>query len=284
MRPAQWVKNTVVFAALVFAQRLLEPGDLLRALGAFAIFCMISGAAYLFNDVRDAEKDRLHKTKRSRPVASGSLSPQIATGAACVLMVVGLASSALLGGDFLLIVVAFIVLNAMYSLWLKRVVIIDAMAVAVGFLLRATAGAAALEGVEISSWLIICTIFLALFLALGKRRHELVYMNEHAVSHRSVLAEYSPQLLDQMIAIVTTSTVIVYVLYTTSPSVQQKLETTKLFITIPFVLYGVFRYLYLVHKREQGGSPERVLFSDLPLLANVLLWFVAVCVALYFWR
>jgi 4-hydroxybenzoate polyprenyltransferase len=284
MRPAQWVKNTVVFAALVFAQRLLEPGDLLRALGAFAIFCMVSGAAYLFNDVRDAEKDRLHKTKRSRPVASGSLSPQMATGAACVLMVVGLASSALLGGDFLLIVVAFIVLNAMYSLWLKRVVIIDAMAVAVGFLLRATAGAAALEGVEISSWLITCTIFLALFLALGKRRHELVYMNEHAVSHRSVLAEYSPQLLDQMIAIVTTSTVIVYVLYTTSPSVQQKLETTKLFITIPFVLYGVFRYLYLVHKREQGGSPERVLFSDLPLLANVLLWFVAVCVALYFWR
>jgi len=278
------VKNTVVFAALVFAQHLLEPADLLRVLGAFAVFCVVSGAAYLFNDVRDAEKDRRHETKRSRPVASGSLAPQIAMVAAGVLTVAGLASSALLGVDFLLIVVAYIVLSTMYSLWLKRVVIIDVMAVATGFLLRAVAGAAALEDIEISSWLIICTLFLALFLALGKRRHELVYMNEHAISHRSVLAEYSPQLLDQMIAIVTTSTLIVYVLYTTSPSVQVKLGTTKLFITIPFVLYGIFRYLYLVHKREQGGSPERVLFSDLPLLANVLLWFAAVCVALYAWR
>ncbi len=284
MRPRQWVKNTVVFAALVFAQHLLEPADLLRVLGAFAVFCVVSGAAYLFNDVRDAEKDRRHETKRSRPVASGSLAPQIAMVAAGVLTVAGLASSALLGVDFLLIVVAYIVLSTMYSLWLKRVVIIDVMAVATGFLLRAVAGAAALEDIEISSWLIICTLFLALFLALGKRRHELVYMNEHAISHRSVLAEYSPQLLDQMIAIVTTSTLIVYVLYTTSPSVQVKLGTTKLFITIPFVLYGIFRYLYLVHKREQGGSPERVLFSDLPLLANVLLWFAAVCVALYAWR
>ncbi len=284
MRPRQWVKNTVVFAALVFAQHLLEPADLLRVLGAFAVFCVVSGAAYLFNDVRDAEKDRRHETKRSRPVASGSLAPQIAMVAAGVLTVAGLASSALLGVDFLLIVVAYIVLSTMYSLWLKRVVIIDVMAVATGFLLRAVAGAAALEDIEISSWLIICTLFLALFLALGKRRHELVYMNEHAISHRSVLAEYSPQLLDQMIAIVTTSTLIVYVLYTTSPSVQVKLGTTKLFITIPFVLYGIFRYLYLVHKREQGGSPERVLFSDLPLLANVLLWFAAVCIALYSWH
>jgi len=284
MRPRQWVKNTVVLAPLVFAQHLLEPADLLRALGAFAVFCVVSGAAYLFNDVRDAEKDSRHETKRSRPVASGSLSPQIAIAAACVLTVAGLASSTLLGVDFLLIVVAYIVLNTMYSLWLKQVVILDVMAVAAGFLLRAIAGAAALEGVKISSWLIICTLFLALFLALGKRRHELVYMNEHAISHRSVLAEYSPQLLDQMIAIVTTSTVIVYVLYTTSPSVQAKLGTTKLSITIPFVLYGIFRYLYLVHKREQGGSPERVLFSDLPLLANVLLWFAAVCIALYSWH
>lgn len=274
----------MVFAALVFAQHLLEPADLLRVLGAFAVFCVVSGAAYLFNDVRDAEKDRRHETKRSRPVASGSLAPQIAMVAAGVLTVAGLASSALLGVDFLLIVVAYIVLSTMYSLWLKRVVIIDVMAVATGFLLRAVAGAAALEDIEISSWLIICTLFLALFLALGKRRHELVYMNEHAISHRSVLAEYSPQLLDQMIAIVTTSTLIVYVLYTTSPSVQVKLGTTKLFITIPFVLYGIFRYLYLVHKREQGGSPERVLFSDLPLLANVLLWFAAVCIALYSWH
>jgi 4-hydroxybenzoate polyprenyltransferase len=284
MRPRQWVKNTVVLAPLVFAQHLLEPADLLRALGAFAIFCVVSGAAYLFNDVRDAEKDRRHETKRSRPVASGSLAPQIAMAAACVLTVAGLASSTLLGVDFLLIVVAYIVLSTTYSLRLKQVVILDVMAVAAGFLLRAVAGAAALEDIEISSWLIICTLFLALFLALGKRRHELVYMNEHAISHRSVLAEYSPQLLDQMIAIVTTSTLIVYVLYTTSPSVQAKLGTTKLFITIPFVLYGIFRYLYLVHKREQGGSPERVLFSDLPLLANVLLWFAAVCIALYSWH
>ena len=281
MRPAQWVKNTVVLAALVFSQRLLYPADLLRGFVAFAIFCVVSGAGYLFNDVQDAERDRRHETKRSRPVASGSLPAPKAIAAASVLLLVGLASSALLGVDFLLIVIAYMLLNAMYSMWLKRIVIIDVMVVAAGFLLRAIAGGAALEGVEISPWLVICTLFLALFLALGKRRHELVYLNEEAISHRSVLAEYSPQLLDQMIAIVTTSTVIVYVLYTTSLSVQEKLGTTKLFITIPFVLYGVFRYLYLVHTRKQGGSPERMLFSDLPVLADVLLWFGAVCVALY---
>jgi len=283
MRPAQWVKNTVVLAALVFAQRLLVPIDIVKSLGAFAIFCMISGAGYLFNDVCDAESDRRHETKRLRPVASGELPARTALGTAAVVTLVALVVSALLGTEFLLTAAAYLILNALYSLWLKRVVIIDVMAVALGFMLRAIAGGEALN-VEISPWLVICTIFLALFLVMGKRRQELVFMKENATSHRSVLAEYSSQLLDQMIAVVTTSTVIVYVLYTTSPSVQDKLGTTKLFITIPFVVYGIFRYLYLVHGRAQGGSPERLLFSDLPLLVNVLLWFAAACLALYVWH
>jgi len=282
MRPGQWVKNSVVLAALVFSQRLLVPRDIVKSLGAFVIFCIVSGAAYLFNDVCDAESDRHHESKRLRPVASGALPVQTAVLTACVLVLVAVAGSAFLGRDFVALVVVYIAMSAAYSLGLKRIVIIDVMIVAVGFMLRAIAGGAALD-VEISPWLVICTIFLALFLALGKRRHELVFMRQDAGAHRSVLAEYNPPLLDQMIAIVTTSTVIVYVLYTTSPSVQERLGTTRLFITIPFVVYGIFRYLYLVHTQEQGGSPSRVLFSDVPLVMDVLLWFAAVCTVLYLW-
>jgi len=283
IRPSQWVKNAVVFAALVFSRRLFVPGDVLKSVGAFVIFCMVSGAAYLFNDVRDAGSDRHHETKRLRPVASGRLPPRTALAAACVLVIASLGAAALLGIDFVVVVLAYLALSTAYSLWLKHIVILDVMAVAAGFMLRAIAGGAALD-VEISSWLVICTIFLALFLAMGKRRHELVLMKEDATPHRNVLAEYSPQLLDQMIAVVTTSTVIVYALYTTWPGVQEKLGTAKLYITIPFVVYGIFRYLYLVHNREQGGNPGRVLFSDLPLLVDVLLWLAAACLALYAWH
>jgi 4-hydroxybenzoate polyprenyltransferase len=283
MRPSQWVKNTVVFAAVVFAGRLFVPADLLRSVGAFVIFCMVSGAAYLFNDVRDARTDRHHETKRLRPVASGRLSAQAAAGSSGVLVVVALAASALLGRDFVVVILAYVALSTAYSLYLKHVVILDVMAVAAGFMLRAIAGAAAVN-VEISAWLVICTIFLSLFIAVGKRRHELVFMTDSAAPHRSVLAEYSPQLLDQMIAVVATSTVIVYTLYTTSPDVQLERGTTKLYITIPFVVYGIFRYLYLVHNRQEGGKPEQVLFSDIPLLVSVLLWAGAACVALYVWH
>lgn len=267
---------------MVFAGRLFVPADLLKSVGAFVIFCMVSGAAYLFNDVRDAQSDRHHEAKRLRPVASGRLSAQAAAGTACVLVVVALALSTLLGRDFVAVIAAYLTLSAAYSLYLKHVVILDVMAVAAGFMLRAIAGAAAVD-VEISAWLVICTIFLSLFLAVGKRRHELMFMTDSAAPHRSVLADYSPQLLDQMIAVVATSTVIVYTLYTTSPEVQLKLDTTKLYITIPFVVYGIFRYLYLVHNRQEGGKPERVLFSDIPLLIDVLLWIGAACVALYVW-
>jgi len=283
MRPSQWVKNTVVFAATVFSGRLFVPGDVLKSLGAFVIFCMVSGAAYLFNDVRDAQSDRHHDTKRLRPVASGSLSAQAATRAGYALVVVAFVASVLLGWDFVAVVAAYLVLSTVYTLYLKHVVILDVMAVATGFMLRAVAGGAAVD-VEISAWLVICTIFLALFLAAGKRRHELLFMTDAGARHRSVLAEYSPQMLDQMIAVVATATVIVYTLYTTSPDVQLKLGTTKLYITIPFVVYGIFRYLYLVHNRQEGGKPEQVLFSDLPLLVNVLLWVGAACVALYIWH
>lgn len=279
MRPLQWVKNAVVFAAIVFSGHLFVPADLLKSAGAFVIFCIVSGAAYLLNDVRDVESDRHHETKRLRPVASGALSARAAYASACVLLVVSLAASWPLGTDFVAVVLAYIALSTAYSVWLKRIVILDVMAVAAGFMLRAIAGGAAVD-VEISPWLVICTIFLSLFLAVGKRRHELVFMMENAPPHRSVLAEYTPQLLDQMIAIVATSTIIVYTLYTTSPNVR----TTKLYTTIPFVIYGIFRYLYLVHNRQGGGKPEQVLFSDLPLLVNVLLWFGVACVALYAWH
>jgi 4-hydroxybenzoate polyprenyltransferase len=280
LRPHQWTKNLVLFAALAFSKHLFEAGPLVRAVVAFALFCGLSGAVYLLNDVADRERDRMHPLKRLRPVASGALSPRTAVGLAALIGFGCLALSFTLGVPFAACAVLYLGLNLLYSFSLKEVVILDVLAISMGFVLRAVAGAVAI-GVLISDWLLICTILLALFLTLSKRRHELTSLSGTAVSHRPTLQEYSPYLLDQMIAVVTASCVTSYAFYTTAQETRDKFQTDRLAWTLPFVLYGIFRYLYLVHRKEQGGSPTDVLLTDRPLLVAVALWALTVVVILY---
>jgi 4-hydroxybenzoate polyprenyltransferase len=279
LRPRQWVKNLFVFAGLIFSQNLFTP-LFWPALGAFAIFCGLSGAVYLVNDVADAEKDRLHPVKRRRPVASGALSVAAAAALGGALLVVSLIAAFALSGRFGLVALAYAVLLTAYSIWLKHVVILDVLTVAVGFVLRAVGGAAAID-VEISGWLIICTILIALFLALGKRRHEYRTLKGGSAAHRPILAEYSESFLDQMVAVVTASTVTAYALYTMSPETVAKFHTRLLPLTLPFVLYGIFRYLYLLYRRELGGNPSDLMLSDRALLVNTVLWMLAVLAIVY---
>jgi len=279
MRPRQWVKNLFVFAGLIFSQRLFT-ASAWTALAGFAIFCALSGAIYLINDVADRERDRLDPRKRTRPVAAGRLPVGVAVAAALVLIVGGLVSAAILSRAFLITALAYVVLLIAYSAWLKHIVIVDALVVAGGFVLRAVAGAVVID-VEMSGWLLICTILLALFLALGKRRYEYVVLEQDAARHRPILAEYSPALLDQMIAVVTASTVTAYALYTMSPETVGKFHTRLLPATLPFVLYGIFRYLYLLYQRRLGGNPSELLLSDRALLINTVGWICAVLLIIY---
>ena len=279
MRPRQWVKNVFVFAGLIFAQRLFTSSAWI-ALAAFAIFCGLSGAIYLINDVADRERDQLDPRKRTRPVAAGRLSAGAALAAAVVLVVGGLACAAILSRAFLMTALAYVVLLVAYSAWLKHIVIVDVIVVAGGFVLRAVAGAVVID-VAMSGWLLICTILLALFLTLGKRRYEYVALDQDAVRHRPILAEYSPALLDQMIAVVTASTVTAYALYTMSPETVAKFHTHLLPATLPFVLYGIFRYLYLIYQRRLGGNPSELLLADRALLINALCWICAVLLIIY---
>jgi 4-hydroxybenzoate polyprenyltransferase len=280
LRPGQWTKNLLVFAALIFAERLFDPGAVTAALAAFAIFCVLSGVVYLINDVADRQTDRQHPLKRSRPVASGALPVRTALGAAAALGTGALAAAFALRWQFGVVAAAYLLLLGSYSALFKHVVIIDVLTISVGFLLRAVAGAVAID-VVISHWLFVCTILLALFIALAKRRHELVLLADGAIEHRRILGEYSPYLLDQMIGVVTASTVIAYIFYTVSPETTAKFGTEWLGLTIPFPLYGIFRYLYLVHRREGGGSPAEMLITDRPLLACVTLWAAAVVAIIY---
>jgi 4-hydroxybenzoate polyprenyltransferase len=279
MRPRQWVKNLFVLAGLVFSQRLFTELAW-TALAAFAVFCALSGAIYLLNDVADRERDRLDPRKRERPIATGRLPVGVAIAAAAALLAGGLVASALLNRPFLVAALAYAVLLIAYSAWLKHVVIVDVIVVASGFVLRAVAGAVVID-VEMSGWLLICTIQLALFLALGKRRYEYLVLATDAVHHRPILAEYSPALLDQMIAVVTASTVTAYALYTMSPETVAKFHTHLLPATLPFVLYGIFRYLYLLYRRQLGGNPSELLLSDRALLINALSWICAVLLIIY---
>ena len=280
LRPEQWTKNLVLFAALAFSKHLFETGPLLQALLAFALFCGLSGAVYLLNDVADRERDRMHPLKRLRPVASGALLPRTAVTLAVVIGVLSLAISFALGVRFAACAALYLALNLLYSFKLKEIVILDVLAISLGFVLRAIAGAVAI-GVLISEWLLICTILLALFLTLSKRRHELTSLTDSATGHRPTLSEYSPYLLDQMIAVVTPSCVMAYALYTLAQETRDKFQTDRLAWTIPFVLYGIFRYLYLVHRKEKGGSPTDMLLTDRPLLIDVFLWALAVVLIVY---
>ena len=280
LRPHQWTKNLVVFAAPALSKHLFERGPLEKSVLGFVIFCALSGTVYLLNDVADLERDRLHPLKRLRPIASGALAPRSAVTIAIGLALGSLAGSMLLGGWFAVCAVAYLALNVAYSFRLKEIVILDVLSVSIGFVLRAWAGGEAI-GVLVSDWLLVCTLLLALFLALAKRRHELVSLTTSATGHRKILAEYSPYLLDQMISVVTASCLTAYAFYTMAPDTVQKYRTERLAWTIPFVLYGIFRYLYLVHQKEKGGSPTDILATDRPLLLNVFLWALALLWIVY---
>ena len=280
VRPGQWSKNLLVFAGLLFGMRLFEPSAALRALAAFGIFCGLSSTVYLVNDIVDRDSDRRHPLKAIRPIASGGLPVSAAVTAAAAIGGIAMAASIAIGWRFTIAAAAYLALQALYSGLLRHIVIIDVLTLSGGFVLRAVGGAVAV-GVMISNWLLVCTTLLALFIALAKRRHEVVLLADGAASHRPILGEYSPYLLDQMIAVVTASTLIAYIVYTVSPETEQKFGTEWLGLTIPFPLYGIFRYLYLVHRRAGGGSPADLLLTDRPLLACVALWAVAVTILIY---
>jgi 4-hydroxybenzoate polyprenyltransferase len=280
LRPSQWTKNLIIFAALMFGQRLLDPTAVVYATAAFATFCVLSGVVYLINDVADREADRRHPVKRHRPIASGAVPAGAAIAAAAALGSIALGFGFWLSVPFGTLAAAYVGLLALYSGPLKHVVIIDVLTIAIGFVLRAAAGAVVIQ-VAIGPWLYVLTILLALFLALSKRRHELVLLADQATGHRRSLEEYSPYLLDQMISVVTASTLVGYAIYTVSPDTIQKFDTNLLALTLPFPLYGIFRYLYLVHQKEGGGSPAEMLLNDRPLLICVALWAATVAMIIY---
>ena len=280
LRPEQWTKNFIVFAALIFARRLLDPAAVALALAAFLTFCGLSGAVYLFNDVSDRESDRRHPLKSRRPIASGVLSAESALGWAAALTGAGLGLAFWLQPGFGWTAFAYVVLQAAYSRWLKHIVILDVMAIAAGFVLRAVGGGLVIS-VPVSDWLLVCTILLALFLAFSKRRHELTLLAAGAAGHRRILEEYDPYLLDQMIAVVAASTLVAYIIYCLSSETAERFGTRWLVLTVPFPIYGIFRYLYIVHRKDGGGNPSAMLLKDRPLLACVALWGLTVVAIIY---
>jgi 4-hydroxybenzoate polyprenyltransferase len=271
LRPRQWTKNLLLFAGIIFAAKLSDASRWAEALAAFAAYCAASSASYLVNDVRDAPHDRLHPVKRSRPIARGELSARAAVGLAAVLLLVAFALVIPLGVASILFLCAFFALQAVYTLSLKHVVLLDVMTIGGLFVIRAAAGAAAVD-VRISPWLLLCTALLALFLALAKRRGELVLVGAEATPGRPVLEGYSLALVDQLVTIVAASTVISYCLYTFTAR-----DSKAMMVTIPFVVFGVFRYLLLMHRRDLGEEPEEVLLRDVPILLCIAGW--AACAA-----
>ncbi|NOR13960.1 MAG: decaprenyl-phosphate phosphoribosyltransferase [Candidatus Aminicenantes bacterium] len=281
IRPQQWLKNLFIFAPLIFSENIFHRSMFLQSILAFAVFCLLSGALYILNDLKDIEEDRLHPIKSKRPLAAGRLKKSQAITAFVVLSFVSLLLAAMVNREFLWVCLVYFVLQIAYSFALKHVVILDVFIVASGFFLRVIAGAVAIQ-VQISPWLLICTTLLALFLALSKRRHEILLLDEEAMNHRPILKEYSPYLLDQMISVATASTVIAYCLYTISGETIEKFGTNKLILTIPFVLYGIFRYLYLIHQKAEGGTPETLILKDRPLLFDIFLWIISAALIIYF--
>ncbi|HUO03690.1 MAG TPA: decaprenyl-phosphate phosphoribosyltransferase [Candidatus Binataceae bacterium] len=279
-RPYQWVKNGLIFAALIFARRLFFARDVALAVLAFIDFCALSSAAYVVNDILDRDADQHHPDKRNRPIASGEVSVDTAWKMAAVLGASSLVVAVGFGRGYLGIVAAYIVLQAAYSAWAKHHVVIDVIAIAVGFVLRAFAGGVAI-GVPVSPWLVFITFVLALFLALARRRHELTSLGDAADSHRGALSYYSVRLIDQMISVVAGATLVGYMIYTASPEVAAKLHTPYLYLTVPFVAFGILRYLYLIEERDLGGDPAFVLLHDWPLIIAVCLWVLTDVLLLY---
>jgi 4-hydroxybenzoate polyprenyltransferase len=276
----QWVKNVFVLAPIVFAERLADAELLTSAVLAFVTFCLAASCIYLVNDLGDREDDRRHPLKRHRPIAAGGLSVGAGWTAALVLAVVTLAASFYLGTRFLVILVVYLAVNVLYSRGLKRVVIVDVMVVAAGYVLRVMAGAAAI-GVKVSPWILLCTIFLALLLILSKRRHELVLLADEAGDHRAVLHQYSAPFLDQMINVVTASSVVCFALYAMDPGTVARFGTDRLIYTLPLVIFGIFRYLYLIYQKHDRRNPTEALMRDVPFVVNIMLWGLAVLWIVY---
>ncbi len=283
MRPEQWIKNGFVLMPLIFSGRFGKTEDLFSVLEVFAAFCLVSSATYVLNDYADIEKDRIHPTKKNRPLARGDVSPVQALGLTALLIVGG-------GGlccvsdspvSAYLILGAYMALQALYSLSLKNVVILDVLAIAAGFLLRVLIGAVVID-VSVSAWLILCTFSVSIFLALGKRRHEVVILGGEAAQHRPALENYSVGLLDQLLQVVTTSTFIFYCLYCVEGNPKTGAEPEQMIFTVPLVAYGIFRYMYLIYHKEDGGSPTALLLTDPPLLACTILWLTTCALIIYF--
>lgn len=277
VRPRQWTKNLAVFAAIIFSGTLFVPGYLVRVSLAFVALCCVASGFYALNDVVDADRDRQHPVKRSRPVASGELTVRAALVASVGLLVVGFALSALLGLSFMLAVLGYAALQMLYSYWFKHVAIVDMLVIASGFVIRAVGGALVIS-VAVSPWLVLCTGLLALFLASAKRRHELVLLQDQSSGHRPVLAQYSGELLDSFMVTLSAATIGSYALYT---FFEHRAPGYTLMLTIPFVIYGVLRYQVLVFKHLGGGRPEDVLLGDVPMMADVALWVVTSVALLY---
>lgn len=274
------MKSSFVASALIFGQKADDPQALARIVFAYVVFWLVSCCVYIINDILDRASDREHPVKSLRPIASGKLNVKTALFFAVILLAASFGAAASVMPKVALVLVIYFGLSFAYSAYLKRVVLVDAMVVAFGFLLRVVGGAVAIE-ITVQPWLLVSTLLLALFLAFAKRRRELVLLGDEAESHRGVLASYTPYFLDQMIAVITAATLITYCLYTMAPETAQKFGTTRLPYTIPFVLYGIFRYLYLVHHREGGGHVGRTLLADPPLLVDIFLWGVSVLVIIY---
>lgn len=280
MRPRQWTKNAFIFAALVFDKQLFIPSSVLRTLGAFVLFCLISSAVYIFNDLSDVEADREHPVKRNRPIASGKLPVGVAWAASIVLVVLSVGLGYLLSPAFALVVATYFVLFIAYSEWLKHILILDVLILATGFVLRVAAGVAVIHVERFSPWLYVVMTLLALYLGFGKRRAELALLSDDAGAHRKVLHGYTIPLLDQYIMIVSGTTIVAYSFYTFSaPNVP---ANHSMMLTIPFVVYAIFRYLYLVQVQHAGGEPEEILLSDRPFQVGLFLWALVVVIVFYF--
>jgi len=280
MRPRQWSKNVFVLAGIVFAGRLFEARAELRVLACFALFCAASSALYLANDVADRASDVHHPLKRTRPIASGRLSPSLAIAASAILTLVALAGTALLNRATLAVMAAYLASTFAYSLGLKRALLLDVMIVAAGFVLRAVAGASCIEA-EISPWLLVCSFLLALFLALGKRRAELVLLGQNATDHRVALGSYSLPLVDSWLTALAGASIVSYALYTQSPRTVEHFGTTNLLYTVPFVIYALFRYQHHVVRQDAGGDPGSLLLQDPGLWISLLAWAITAAVVIY---
>ncbi len=281
MRPRQWLKNTIIFAALVFDRQLSIENwpAVLRTFLGFVIFCLLSGVVYIINDIADLEADKQHPIKKNRPLASGELSVNVARGFAIITLLLIIPSSFLLSPAFGIVAVSYLVLNLAYSNWIKNIPLLDVFAIALGFVLRILAGVTLIEVARFSPWLYVVTTLGALYIGFGKRRAELALLADRANSHRKVLDGYTLPLLDQLITIVSGTTIIAYSLYTFSaPNLP---DNHAMMLTIPFVMYGIFRYLYLIEVKHRGGAPEEVLFSDHPLQITIILWGITILAIFY---